>query len=159
MVYRRTEHEMTCYEHEYQFALGEGIEFRFLTQPSRVLLDRDQPIGLECVRVELGAPDQSGRPAPTAVPGSEFTLETDQIIKAVGQQKPSLAVLLGLRVSSGFIGVDSEFETSLTGVYAIGDCIRSKGAASTVMAVQDGKLAAAAIGRRLKAEPTTTEAI
>jgi len=159
IVYRRTEHEMTCYEHEYLFAREEGIEFRFLSQPSRVLLEREQPIGLECLRVELGAPDRSGRPAPTAVAGSEFVLESDQIIKAVGQQKPPLASFLGLRTAKGFIAVDSEFETSLTGVYAIGDCIRSRGAASTVMAVQDGKLAAAAIGRKLKAEPEATEAI
>jgi dihydropyrimidine dehydrogenase (NAD+) subunit PreT len=158
MVYRRTEHEMTCYEHEYQFALGEGIELRFLTQPVRVLLRGDQPVGLECRRVELGAPDHSGRPAPASVPGSDFILEADQVIKAVGQQKPPLAKLLGLRLSSGFVAVDSEFETSLAGVYAIGDCIRSSGAASTVMAVQDGKLAAAVIGRRLKA-PLTSEAV
>jgi glutamate synthase (NADPH/NADH) small chain len=159
MVYRRTEREMTCYHHEYQFALGEGIEFRFLTQPSRVLLDGQQPTGLECRRVELGAPDHSGRPAPRAVAGSEFVLEADQIIKAVGQQKPSVAALLGLTVSKGFIAVGSGFETSLAGVYAIGDCVRSKGAASTVMAVQDGKLAAASIGRRMKAQNLKPEAV
>ncbi len=158
MVYRRTEHEMTCYEHEYRFARDERIEFRFLTQPSRVLLDSERPVGLECLRVELGGPDGSGRPAPTLVTGSEIVLEADQIIKAVGQQKPALVEFLGLRAVSGFIDVDSEFETSIAGVYAIGDCIRSRGAASTVMAVQDGKLAAAAIGRKLMAQPSTTEA-
>jgi len=159
MVYRRTEHEMTCYEHEYQFALSEGIAFRFLTQPSRVLLDGGRAVGVECLRVELGAPDPSGRPAPTPIAGSEFVLEADQVIKAVGQEKPSLATLLGLRISNSFIAVDAEFETSQPGVYAIGDCIRSKGAASTVMAVQDGKLAAAAIDRKLNAAPVPTEAI
>jgi len=159
MVYRRSEHEMTCYEHEYRFALEEGIEFRFLTQPLRVLLDGDRPIGLECLRVELSAPDQSGRPAPVAVAGSEYVMEADQIIKAVGQQKPRLAELLGLGVSKGFIAVNSELETSLAGVYAIGDCIRAKGAASTVMAVQDGKLAAAAISGKLKAGSLRTETV
>jgi len=159
MVYRRTEQEMTCYKHEYQFALGEGIAFRFLTQPSRVLLDGCRVIGIECRRVKLGAPDPSGRPAPTVVAGSEFVLEADQIIKAVGQEKPALAEFLGSRTMNGFIAVDAEFETSQPGVYAIGDCIRSKGAASTVMAVQDGKLAAAAIDRKLKAAHLPTEAI
>lgn len=159
MVYRRTDHEMTCYDHEYQFALSEGIGFRFLTQPSRVLLEGDRVIGLECVRMELGVPDQSGRPAPKAVSGSEFVVEADQIIKAVGQQKPASAKLLGLGVSDGFIAIDSNFETSTPGVYAIGDCVRSKGAASTVMAVQDGKLAAAAIGQRLKAQQLKSEAL
>jgi dihydropyrimidine dehydrogenase (NAD+) subunit PreT len=145
MVYRRTDREMTCYEHEYDFARKEGIEFRFLSQPSRVVLEGGQPIGLECLRVELGAPDASGRPAPITVAGSEFFLEADQIVKAVGQNKPTLAALLGLDTKKGFLAVDESFRTSIDGVFAIGDCIRSHGAASTVMAVQDGKLVAAVI--------------
>lgn len=149
MVYRRTDREMTCYEHEYDFARKEGIEFRFLSQPSRVVLENGLPIGIECLRVELGAPDASGRPSPLPVKGSEFMLAGDQIVKAVGQNKPALAVLLGLETRKGFIAVDDGFETSLAGLYAIGDCIRASGAASTVMAVQDGKLAAAAIHRQL----------
>ncbi len=158
MVYRRTENEMTCYEHEYRFAREEGIEFRFLTQPSRVVLADKRPVGLECLQVKLGSPDRSGRPAPSTLAGSEFILESDQIIKAVGQQKPTLADLLNLRTANGYVSVDAEFETSLAGVYAIGDCVRSHGSASTVMAVQDGKLAAAAISRRLKEQPATTQA-
>ncbi len=149
MVYRRTDREMSCYEHEYDFARKEGIEFRFLTQPARVVLKDGTPVGLECLRVELGAPDASGRPAPAPVKGSEFVLAADQIIKAVGQNKPTLAALLGLETKKGFIAVDENFETSVSGIYAIGDCIRSSGAASTVMAVQDGKLAAAAIHQQL----------
>jgi glutamate synthase (NADPH/NADH) small chain len=145
MVYRRTDREMTCYEHEYDFARKEGIEFRFLWQPSRVVLEDGKPVGLECLRVELGALDASGRPAPIAVTGSEFVLVADRIVKAVGQVKPSLAVLLGLETKKGFIAVDDNFMTSVQGVYAIGDCIRATGAASTVMAVEDGKLAALAI--------------
>jgi glutamate synthase (NADPH/NADH) small chain len=140
---------MTCYDHEYDFARREGIEFRFLAQPVRVLLNDGLPIGLECLRVELAAPDASGRPSPTPVAGSEFVLQADQIIKAIGQIKPSLAALLGLKTAKGFIAVDEAFETSHPGLYAIGDCIRARGAASTVMAVQDGKLAAAAIHRQL----------
>ncbi len=151
MVYRRTDREMTCYQHEYDFARKEGIEFRFLSQPSRVILNEGQPIGLECLRVELGPPDASGRPSPVVRPGSEFVLVADQIVKAIGQQKPWIATLLGLETHKGFIAVDDNFETSVPGVYALGDCIRARGAASTVMAVQDGKLAAAVIGRKLAA--------
>jgi glutamate synthase (NADPH/NADH) small chain len=149
MVYRRTDREMSCYEHEYHFARNEGIEFRFLSQPNRVLLKEGKTIGLECLRVELGAPDASGRPAPAPVPGSEFVVAADQIVKAVGQEKPALAALLNLKTAKGFLSVDADFQTSITGVYAIGDCIRAKGAASTVMAVEDGKLAAAAIHARI----------
>jgi glutamate synthase (NADPH/NADH) small chain len=151
MVYRRTDREMTCYEHEYDFARKEGIEFRFLTQPSRVILKDGAAVGLECLRVELGAPDASGRPAPKPVAGSEFVIEADQIVKAVGQEKPSVAALLGLKTNKGFIAVDDDFQTSVSGVYAIGDSIRAHGAASTVMAVEDGKLAALAIQDKLAA--------
>jgi dihydropyrimidine dehydrogenase (NAD+) subunit PreT len=151
MVYRRTQREMSCYEHEYEFARQEGIEFRFLSQPSRVVLEDGVTVGLECLRVELGPPDASGRPAPAPVSGTEFLLPGDQIVKAVGQNKPAIAALLGLETKNGFIAVDSRFQTSKPGVYAIGDCIRSQGAASTVMAVQDGKLAAAAIHHTLSA--------
>ena len=80
--------------------------------------------------------------------GSEFVLAADQIVKAVGQDRPGL-VLAGLETSNGYVVVDADFRTSIAGVYAIGDCIRSAGAASTVMAVQDGKLAATAIDQQL----------
>jgi glutamate synthase (NADPH/NADH) small chain len=149
MVYRRTDREMSCYDHEYDFARMEGIEFRFLSQPSRVLLEGGFVVGLECMRVELGPPDASGRPSPMPVAGSEFVLPADQVVKAVGQNKPALATLLGLETRKGFIAVDTGFQTSHAGVYAIGDCIRARGAASTVMAVEDGKLAAAAIHQKL----------
>jgi glutamate synthase (NADPH/NADH) small chain len=149
MVYRRTDREMSCYEHEYDFARKEGIEFRFLSQPSRVVLKEGALAGLECLRVELGAPDASGRPSPTPVKGSEFVLVADQVIKAVGQNKLTLAAQLGLETKKGFITVDANFQTNVVGIYAIGDCIRSSGVASTVMAVEDGKLAAAAIHQHM----------
>ena len=145
MVYRRTDREMTAYQHEYEFAKNEGIEFRFLTQPVRVIQDQGSVTGLECVRMRLGPEDASGRPSPEPVHGSEFVIAADQVVKAVGQKKPALAKLLGLETAKGFIAVDSHFETSIPGVFAIGDCIRATGAASTVMAVQDGKMAAVAI--------------
>ena len=149
MVYRRTDREMSCYVHEYDFARKEGIEFRFLSQPARVVLEGGRPVGLECLRVELREPDASGRPSPTPVKGSEFVLAADQIIKAVGQNKLTLAAQLGLKTKKGFIDVDANFQTNVAGIYAVGDCIRSTGVASTVMAVQDGKLAAEAIHQQL----------
>jgi dihydropyrimidine dehydrogenase (NAD+) subunit PreT len=159
MVYRRTDQEMTCYVHEYDFARMEGIGFRFLSQPLRVVLEDGLQVGLECLRVELGEVDASGRPSPVPVEGSEFVLEADQIVKAVGQNKPALAMLLGLETKKGFIAVDDGFQTNLAGVYAIGDCIRAYGAASTVMAVQDGKMAAAAINQQLAQPPLGLEEV
>lgn len=149
MVYRRSEKEMTAYAHEYEFIKREGVRLAFLTQPVRVVAENGGVQGLECLRVSLGAADASGRPSPQAVAGSEFLMPADQIVKATGQEKPHLAVLLNLTTEKGFIQVDTRFETSLPGVYAGGDCIRARGAASTVMAVQDGKLAARAIHERL----------
>ena len=149
MVYRRTDQEMTAYLHEYEFAKNEGIEFRFLTQPVEVLSENGKVTGLKCVRMELGALDASGRPAPQPVAGSEFVLFVDQVVKAIGQEKPGIAKLLGLETEKGYIKVNDDFETSRSGVYAGGDCIRARGSASTVMAVEDGKLAAFAIHRSL----------
>lgn len=149
MVYRRGEAEMTAYRHEYEFAKNEGIEYRFLTQPVEILLEGGKITGVKCVRMELGAPDASGRPAPQPVPGAEFIIPADQVVKAIGQEKPSLAQALGLATDKGYIKVSEDLETSLPGVYAGGDCVRAKGSASTVMAVQDGKLAAFAIHRKM----------
>jgi glutamate synthase (NADPH/NADH) small chain len=150
MIYRRSEREMTAYAHEYDFVKKEGVAFRFQTQPVRVLSEDGRVTGLACIRMELGSADGSGRraPQPTGDQG-EFVIPADQVVKAVGQQKPSLAQALGLEVDRGFIKVNAGLETSLPGVFAGGDCIRAKNAASTVMAVQDGKLAASAIHARL----------
>ncbi len=146
MLYRRTRNEMTAYPHEYEFALAEGIQFRFLTQPVSVV-----PEGLECVSMRLDPGSSPKRPVPVPVPGSNFTLPADQIIKAIGQQKPGLAALLNLKTTNGFIDVDADYETSAAGFFAGGDCVRSKGSCSTVMAVQDGKMAAKAIHSKLSA--------
>jgi dihydropyrimidine dehydrogenase (NAD+) subunit PreT len=149
MVYRRTEKEMTAYAHEYDFIKREGVNFSFLTQPVRVHSENGAVKSLECLRMSLGPTDASGRPSPQPISGSEFLLAADQVVKAIGQQKPSLASQLKLKTEKGFIQVTADFETSLPGVYAGGDCIRARGAASTVMAVQDGKLAARSIHERL----------
>lgn len=149
MVYRRTAAEMTAYPHEVDFVRKEGVEFRFLAQPVRVLSENGRVTGLNCLHMELDAADPSGRRVPHPVNDAEFTIPADQVVKAVGQEKPALAVRLGLALDNGYIRVNSDFETNLPGVFAGGDCIRAQNAASTVMAVQDGKLAAAAIDRRL----------
>ena len=149
MLYRRTENEMTAYPHEYDFVKREGVTFWFLAQPVKVRHENGVVQALECIRISLGEPDSSGRPSPKPIPGSTMILPADQIVKAIGQQKPSLASLLNLRTERGFIQVNDVFETSSPGIFAGGDCIRARGSASTVMAVQDGKLAARSIHQRL----------
>ena len=144
MVYRRTEREMTAYDHEFRFVKNEGVVFEFLTQPVAA-----KPDALECVRAELSGFDASGRPAPSPLLGSNFEIPADLIIKAIGQEKTSVAALFGLASDRGFIQVDASLRTSVPRVYAGGDCIRAKGSASTVMAAQDGKIAAKAIHESL----------
>jgi dihydropyrimidine dehydrogenase (NAD+) subunit PreT len=134
MVYRRSEREVSAYRHEVDFIRREGVGFRFQAHPVRVIVEDGRVTGLGCAE----SPE-----------GVEFVIPADQIVKAIGQEKPSLARMLGLAVHRGYIQVNADFETSIPGVFAGGDCIRSKNSASTVMAVQDGKLAAAAIHARL----------
>lgn len=139
MVYRRSEAEMRAYPHEIDFIRKEGVQFRFHARPVRVLSERGVVTGVACVS--------------SIEDGPEFVLAADQVVKAIGQEKLSLAQTLGLALQRGYIQVNADFETSIPGVFAGGDCIRFKNAASTVMAVQDGKLAATAIhGRVTSAE-------
>jgi len=149
MVYRRTPSEMTAYEHEYEFIKQEGVTFEFLAQPVAVQLNNGIVSGLECVRVELAELDSSSRPTPRPIPRSNFVIPADLIIKAIGQEKTSIAGFAGLETEHGFIKVDRQLRTTHPRIYAGGDCVRLKGAASTVMAAQDGKIAAAAIHEQL----------
>jgi len=158
MVYRRSEAEMPAYHFEYEFALKEGVSFMFLTQPIEVLGADGKVDGLKCLRMDLGQPDASGRRTPVPIPDSDFIIHCDMVIKAIGQKKP-IDVLnklaeYGVKNQKGYIVVDSETKrTDHQKIFAGGDCIRSKGEASTVMAVQDGKIAAKAIYKQLVGEP------
>jgi dihydropyrimidine dehydrogenase (NAD+) subunit PreT len=149
ILYRRSEAEMSAYHHEIEFIRNEGVGFRFLTQPSKVIVQNGKVVGMQCVRMALGVPDASGRPSTTVLPDSEFLIPADQIVKAIGQQRPPAAAAFGLSTKHGYLDVTPEFETNIPNIFAGGDCIRSSGTCSTVMAVQDGKLAAIAIDRRL----------
>lgn len=145
IVYRRGPDEMGAYPHEYRFALEEGIAFRFLAQPTAVLGEGGRTVGLRCRPMELGEPGPDGRRGARPGPGAEFTVEADLVVAAIGQEKPAGAALAGFGRERGYLKVDGSFRTGRAGVFAGGDAVRSTGDASTVMAVQDGKLAALAI--------------
>jgi glutamate synthase (NADPH/NADH) small chain len=156
IIYRRSEAEMPAYHFEYEFALREGVSFMFLTLPVEII-GKDKVEALKCVRMDLGQPDASGRRSPIPIPGSEFTIPCDMLIKAIGQKKHSemMTALSKYDVKDikGYIAVD--FATNRTvhpKIFAGGDCIRSHGEASTVMAVQDGKIAAKAMYRQFIGE-------
>lgn len=146
IVYRRGEDEMTAYDFEYTFIKNEGVEFRFFSQPVRVVGENGRVTGLECLRVELGPPGPDGRALPQPVPGSEFIIPCDQVIKAIGQEKRlDLFAHFGLEQERGYVKVDADLRTTNPKVFAGGDCVRATGDAMTVTATQDGKVAARGI--------------
>ncbi len=154
MIYRRSEAEMPAYHFEYQFALKEGVSFMFLTQPVEVVGEGGKVKALKCRRMDLGEPDASGRRSPVEVPGSDFEIPCDMVIKAIGQKKHNQITeklaKFGIKTVKGYIAVDEKTNrTDHPKIYAGGDCIRSHGEASTVMAVEDGKIAANGIQRAL----------
>ena len=146
IVYRRSELEMPAYTFEYDFIKNEGVEFRFLNQPLEILSENNKVTGLKCIRMELGEPDADGRRRPIPIEGSEWVLQCDHVIKAIGQEKLTpLHEAFGLETQSGYITVDETLHTSNPNVFAGGDCIRLTGDAMTVTATEDGKIAAKSI--------------
>jgi dihydropyrimidine dehydrogenase (NAD+) subunit PreT len=144
VLYRRTEKEMPAYRPELDFARLEGIQFQWLTAPV-CILGEQAVTGLECVRMSLGAPDETGRPRPVPVAGTERVMALDIVIRAVGQSpSEGLAAELGVEVRRGLIQADPETgRTSNPKVFAGGDCVR--GGSEVVFAVQGGKRAALGI--------------
>jgi dihydropyrimidine dehydrogenase (NAD+) subunit PreT len=151
MVYRRGEREMPAFRFEYENAKLEGVRFRFQTQPVAI-----RPNALECVRMDLGAPDASGRRQPEPVPESNFLIECDMVILAVGQSRflDLLCEFRGVKLRDGSVVVDSETgQTSNPRYYAGGDCVN--GGREVVDAVAEGKRAGAAMAKLLDTSNAT----
>lgn len=149
ILYRRTEQEMTCYAFEYEFAKQDGVEFRWLVAPVRVLGENGRVTGLELIRMQLGEPDEKGRKRPVPIVGSEFVIEVDAVVKAIGQTRyQELIESFGLAHKNGIVTVeDGSYRTSNPKVFAAGDVIFGGGKtdAMVVDAANHGKRAAAAI--------------
>ena len=153
IVYRRSEVEMPARVEEVHHAKEEGIIFRMLTNPTRVLGDAEGRVcGLEVVEMELGEPDASGRRRPVKKEGSEYTLEMDTVVIAIGNSPNPLikSTTPGLECQSwgGIIADEETGKTSREGVYAGGDAVT--GAATVILAMGAGKKAAAAIDAYLQ---------
>jgi glutamate synthase (NADPH/NADH) small chain len=156
IIYRRSRHEMPARIEEIHHAEEEGIEFHFLTAPIRYFGDdRGRLMAMECLRMELGEPDSSGRRKPVPVPGSEFITEVDLVVVAIGQSPNPLIpqTTPGLKMGKwGNIDVDwKTMATNLEGVYAGGDIIR--GGATVILAMGDGRIAAVEIDKYLRNKP------
>jgi glutamate synthase (NADPH/NADH) small chain len=151
VVYRRSEAEMPAYPHEVAEARGEGVRLQLLADPVRIL-GSYRVEAVECRRMQLGEPDASGRRRPEPLPGSEFTLPADTVVKAIGQQpRRGLADWIsGLELDgAGTVHVDQTTgQTSSPKFFAGGDVVN--GGVSAVEAVRDGKRAAHAIDEWLR---------
>jgi glutamate synthase (NADPH/NADH) small chain len=152
IVYRRSEAEIPARAEELEHAKEEGVEFYLLTAPVKILgNDKGWVTGVECIKMELGEPDQSGRRRPIPMAGSEFTLAVDAVVMAIGQGPNPLVqhTTPGLDVNrNGNIIANEDGFTSKTGVFAGGDIVT--GAATVILAMGAGKKAAAAIHRYLQ---------
>lgn len=153
VIYRRSREEMPARAAEIHHAEEEGIEFLFLTNPVRYLTDEKGWVKeIECLRMELGEPDASGRRRPVPVPGSEFRIPVDTVVVAIGNGPNPLIpqTTPGLEISKrGTIVADPKTgRTSKKGVFAGGDIVI--GAATVILAMGAGRLAANSIDEYLK---------
>ena len=154
VVDRRTEKELPARVEEVHHAKQEGIVFEFLTNPVRVLGDEQGRVkGMECVRMELGEPDESGRRRPIEVKGSEFTIDADVVIMALGTSpNPLLKITTpGLEANRrGCLTANEDGQTTREGVFAGGDAVT--GAATVILAMGAGRKAAQAIDRYIRSK-------
>lgn len=153
IVYRRSRKEVPARAEEVHHAEEEGIIFNFLTLPVKVLGDeKGNVIGMECLKMELGEPDESGRRRPIPIAGSNFVIEVDMVIDAIGTSANPIVAesASGVEINKwGYFIVDEATKaTTKEGIYAGGDIVR--GSATVISAVGDGKVAARAIDDYLK---------
>lgn len=147
IVYRRSEEEMPARLEEVHHAKEEGIELKLLNNPVRIIGTEDGKVkGLECIKMELGEADESGRRSPVEIKGSEYVLDVDTVIMSIGTSPNPLirTTTPGVEVNRrGCLVVNEEMLTTKEGVYAGGDAVT--GAATVILAMGAGKKAAASI--------------
>jgi glutamate synthase (NADPH/NADH) small chain len=155
IVYRRAREQMPARGEEVHHAEQEGVKFNLLTNPTRVLGDaRHRVTGMECIQMELGEPDESGRRRPVPKKGSEFIMELDTVIVAIGNKPNPLVprTTPELKVTKwGTVVTDPQtMQTSIPGVFAGGDIV--SGAATVILAMGQGRIAANAMNAYLRGE-------
>lgn len=154
IVYRRSEKELPARVEEVHHAKEEGIKFNLLCNPVEILADENGWVnGIKCVHMELGEPDASGRRSPVAVKGSEFVIDVDMVIMALGTSPNPLIghTTQDLEINrKGCIVADNEGKTSRKGIFAGGDAV--SGAATVILAMGAGKKAAKAIDEYVKSK-------
>ena len=151
ILYRRTEAEMPARDEEIEDALEEGVDIQFLVAPKEVIAENGRTVGLKCFKMELGEPDDSGRRRPVPVEGSDYVLDIDYLIPAIGQRTDASCIETSTGVNvNRWANIETDpisFETSRKGVFAGGDA--QTGASIAINAVAAGKEAAVSILRLL----------
>ncbi|MBX5326457.1 FAD-dependent oxidoreductase [Candidatus Bathyarchaeota archaeon A05DMB-4] len=152
VLYRRSREEMPAYTAEVEEAEKEGIKFHFLVAPKRILGENGHVVGLECVRMQLREPDKTGRRRPVPVEGSDYVMEFDTVISAIGQSLDATLLPDKIKLTKmGTIEVySSTLQTSIPYVFAGGDAVT--GEATVIDAIASGKRAAEMIDRYLRGE-------
>lgn len=144
IVYRRSKAEMPADFVEVKEAEEEGVKFHMLTAPKRLISKDGKVVGLECIKMQLGEPDASGRRSPVPIPGSEFIIETDVLVPAIGQEADvgcCVTAINGVEITKKqTILVNENFMSTRMGVFAGGDCVT--GADVLIRACAHGRLAA-----------------
>jgi len=156
LVYRRTIREAPAGEYEIRRLVREGVNWIELAQPKRIVVENNVARGVEFVRMRLGEPDESGRPRPVPIPGSEFVIEADLVVPAIGEEPtpPMKSEVLGIKLDKrGRIVVDHEYRTGNEKVFAAGDVVT--GPSMVGRATGSGLRAARAIDRFLRARLRT----
>ena len=159
LIYRRTKKEMPAFEEEIDALIDEGIEIQFLSNPIKIIAENGKITGVECIKMQLGQLDRSGRGKPVPINGSEFVINLDNLIVAIGEE-PDLDFLNdapAIEISSGstiVVGPET-LSTNISGVFAGGDVVT--GPNTVIQAMADGKIAAEMIDKYLRGESLTRE--
>jgi NADH-quinone oxidoreductase subunit F len=159
VYYRRTREEMPVTDNEYREAVEEGIRFHFLTAPTRIVSEKWKVKGLQCIRMRLGEPDDTGRRRPVPIEGSEFFAPADTVIPSIGQA-PDLSFLPAdsklERARWGALEVDGNtLSTNIPGIFAGGDFVT--GPTTAIQAIAAGRRGALAIDKYLRKDPSRVE--
>ena len=157
IMFRRGRAELRARLEEIEHAEEEGVRFDFLAAPVRLFGDDKGVLQeMECIRMQLGEPDESGRPSPVPIPGSEFRMPVDTVVMAIGQS-PNPTVQRAtpqLLTKRGKVLIDANGQTNIPNVFAGGDVVR--GGSTVILAMRDGRAAAAAIHRALEQQAQET---
>lgn len=158
LIYRRSRQEMPARQEEIHHAEQEGIELNLLTNPTRIIGNENHMVtGIECQRMELGEPDESGRRKPVPIKGSEYVIPVQIVIEAIGQQPNPIiqSTTPGLQTGKrGVVQTNDKQGTSRPGIFAGGDLAR--GGATVILAMRDGKTAAASIHDYIQSKKSGT---